>query len=142
MTMTRSYHKQVIANITNSLDDINSVICGVYEHPKLVQKGIMFTRFVKGIYSFQMVYVSGDVEGVTGYTKEEFQNKDIIKLLKLSPEQLYKTLDQLESVGYCAKNTTFTRKEGYQIRVSSIIKKVAENTYEETTVLTDSFIEL
>lgn len=140
--MNNSYHNSVIANLTSSMDDINKAIYGIYERPKLEQKGIMCTRFVRGINSFQMVHVSGDVEGITGYTKEEFENKDIIKLLNLSPDQLYKMVEQLETVGFCAKNTTFTRKDGYKIEVSSIIKKVSKDTYEETTVLKNSFIEL
>jgi xylose isomerase len=136
--MSRAYHSSVIAK----LDDISNSILGEYKRTEVIQKGIMCARFGRGIDSFQMIHISGDVLGVTGYTREEFQSKDVIKLLKLRSDQLFNMLERLNEVGFCAKNTTFTKKNGEKIRVSSIIQKVSENIYEEITVLENAFIEL
>ena len=136
------YHSAVMACLDNDLGQITKALMGSYERPKISQKGIMITRFVKGINSFNMTDVKGDCLGVTGYTVDEFRGKDMMKLLKLNYEQISKMIDMLETVGYCAKITTFTRKDGYKLDVLSIIRKIGENTYEEVTVPNSSVIRL
>jgi DNA-binding MarR family transcriptional regulator len=137
-----NYHSTVMAKLESGLCEINNIFSPDYHRKKVEQHGIMVCRFVSGIKSFTLTSATGDVFGITGYTPEEFQNKDIIKLLKLSPTQIQQMVTRLETAGFCAKNTTFTRKDGSLVKVSSIIKKVADNTYEEITVLSDSFVDL
>lgn len=139
----RHYKTAVLADINKGISEISNIFCeSQFQKQEINQVGIMTTRFVKVLDSFKLVDVKGDCLGVTGYSLDEIKGQDIMRLLKLSPSQLGFMYQQAETKGFCAKITNFTKKNNTVVQVFSILKKIAENTYEETTILSDSITEI
>ncbi len=128
--------------VTARIDEISSIFCNDFKPKEINQIGIMVTRFNKRGNEFNLVSVKGDCEGVTGYSIDEFRGQDVMKLLNLSPSQIYTMYGQLEQNGVCTKITEFTKKNGFVYEALSIMRKIAEDTYEEVTVPFNSVVRL
>lgn len=120
--------------VTARIDEISSIFCNDFKPKEINQKGIMVTRFNKRGNEFNLVSVKGDCEGVTGYSIDEFRGQDVMKLLNLSPSQIQAMHERLEATGVVTKITKFTKKNGFVYEVLSIMRKIAEDTFEEVTV--------
>lgn len=118
------------------------------EEPKIVcdvtsAHGFMVSKFmVFPDGHVRMINVQGDIEGVTGYTKEEFINSDIMNLLALKQDTVKKIFDEVEGSGICNKMTKFKKKDGSYVDVWSTVIKVFENTYVELTTLSNKIMQL
>jgi len=118
------------------------------EEPKIVcdvtsAHGFMVSKFmVFPDGHVRMINVQGDIEGVTGYTKDEFINADIMNLLALKQDTVKKIFDEVDNNGICNKITEFRKKGGDKVEVCSTVIKVFENTYVELTSLSNKIMHL
>jgi hypothetical protein len=105
--------------------------------------GFMVTKFmVLPDGHARLVNVQGDVEGVTGYTKDEFMKADIMKILALKQDTVQKIFEEVERTGVCNKITYFKKRSGEEIKVCSTVIKIFENTYIELTTLSNQTLHL
>jgi len=118
------------------------------EEPRIIcdtsqANGFMVTKFmVFPDGHARLIAVQGDVEGVTGYTKDEFLKADIMKVLALKQDTVQKIFEEVEKTGVCNKITYFRRRSGEEVKVCSTVIKVFENTYVELTTLSNQILHL
>lgn len=136
--MRTQYKNEVTARI----DEISSIVCNDFKPKEINQIGIIVTRFNKRGNEFSLVSVKGDCEGVTGYSIDEFRGQDVMRLINLSPTQIQAMYETLEATGVVTKITKFTKKNGFVYEVLSIMRKIAEDTFEEVTVPFNSVVRL
>lgn len=122
-------------NLRNMLSDITCA-------DKIVRHGLMESKIVITDQGVNLLSVTGDVQGVTGYTAEEFKGKDIMDLLGLNKDQILTIITRTEATGFCLKKTKFTQKGGKVITVISLMLKIADNQYREYTTFENQMIEL
>lgn len=114
------------------------IICDVSQ-----AHGFMVTKFmVFPDGHARLINVQGDVEGVTGYTKDEFIKADIMKILALKQDTVQRIFEEVERTGVCNKITYFKKHSGEEIKVCSTVIKVFENTYVELTTLSNQILHL
>ena len=136
--------KSMLSSLDTMIDNLSSIevrekniLCDVTRANKF-----MVAKFVALPNGVKLVGLQGDVEGVTGYSKEEFMGKDIMELLGLYRGSISEIIGHVEHAGICSKDTIFKTKQGKNIPVRSTIIKVATNTYVEFTVPEETVITL
>lgn len=105
-------------------------------------KGFMVSKFIITPYGIKVTDVQGDCKGITGYEPDEFQNIDVMKLLKLNPKQIEVMHHKVITEGICAKRTVFTKKDGTKVKVFSQVVQISDGIFAETTILENKILTL
>lgn len=130
------------ALVNAAFAELHNLLSGTPEREKVVRHGLMISKFLITERGVNLLSVSGDVHGVTGYTAEEFKGKDAMSVLGLNKQQVLTIVTRTEATGFCLKKTKFKQKNGKTVNVISLMLKIADNQYKEFTTLEGQMIEL